>query len=101
MRYHRLMCSSKADPAGTPALIALVAAKVPHVVHEYAHDPASDLGYGLEAATTLGVDSSRVFKTLLVAVAEQLVVAVVPVDAQLDLKAVASAVGGQTGEAGL
>jgi Cys-tRNA(Pro)/Cys-tRNA(Cys) deacylase len=59
-------------------------------VHAYAHDPAV-ASYGTEAAEALGVEGGRVHKTLVAAVdlggREQLVVAVVPVDAQLDLKA--------------
>jgi len=55
-------------------------------VHEYAHDPASR-SYGLEAAEKLGVDAARVFKTLVADVDGTLTVAIVPVEAQLDLKA--------------
>jgi Cys-tRNA(Pro)/Cys-tRNA(Cys) deacylase len=61
-------------------------------VHEYAHDPRSD-SFGLEAATELGLDPDRVYKTLLAAADGNLVVAVVPVSGKLDLKALARAVG--------
>ena len=80
---------------GTPALVALDVAGVAHAVHPYEHDPASGLGYGLEAAQVLGVDPERVFKTLVTAVDGGLTVAVVPVTGQLDLKALAHAVGGK------
>lgn len=80
---------------GTPALVALDAAGIAHTVHPYDHDPASGLGYGLEAAEVLGVDPERVFKTLVTAVDGTLTVAVVPVTGQLDLKALAHAVGGK------
>ncbi len=49
--------------------------------------------YGLEAAEALGVAPARVFKTLLVDTGKGLAVGIVPVDGQLDLKAVASALG--------
>ncbi len=58
----------------------------------YLHDPAV-ASYGLEAAEALGVAPERVFKTLLVDTGDGLAVAVVPVDRQLDLKAVAAALG--------
>jgi Cys-tRNA(Pro)/Cys-tRNA(Cys) deacylase len=81
--------------AGTPALVALAAAGVPHVARTYEHDPASDLGYGLEAAHVLGVPPEQVFKTLVADVDGALTVAVVPVTGRLDLKALATAVAGK------
>ena len=81
--------------AGTPALVALVDAGAPHTAHTYEHDPATDLGYGLEAAHALGVPPEQVFKTLGADVVGALTVAVVPVTGRLDLKALASAVGGK------
>ena len=82
-------------PAGTPALVALAAAGVPHTAHASEHDPAGDVGYGLEAAQVLGVPPEQVFKTLMTAVDGTLTVAVVPVTGRLDLKALAGAVGGK------
>ena len=83
---------------GTPAIVAAERAKVAFTVHEYAHDPRAE-SYGLEAAEALGIAPERVFKTLLAAVdGGQLVVAVVPVTAQLDLKALAAAAGGRKAE---
>jgi len=79
---------------GTPATVALRAAGIPFVEHAYPHDPAST-GYGLEAASALGVDPDRVFKTLLAEVDGSLVVGVVPVSGRLDLKALAAAAGGK------
>ena len=81
--------------AGTPALVALEAAGVPHTAHAYDHDPTSDVGYGLEAAQVLGIPAEQVFKTLMTAVDGVLTVAVVPVTGMLDLKALAHAVGGR------
>ena len=71
---------------GTPAIVAAERAGITFVVHEYAHDPRA-ASYGLEAAEKLGVDAERVFKTLVADVDGVLTVAVVPVAAQLDLKA--------------
>ena len=79
---------------GTPATVALEKAGVTFTVHAYDHDPRS-ASYGLEAADALGLDPDAVFKTLLADVDGELVVAVVPVSGQLDLKALASAVGGK------
>ncbi len=71
---------------GTPAIVAAERAGVAFTVHEYAHDPKA-ASYGLEAAEKLGVDPARVFKTLVADVDGTLTVAIVPVEAQLDLKA--------------
>ena len=79
---------------GTPATVALEKAGVTFTVHAYDHDPRS-ASYGLEAADALGLAPDAVFKTLLAEVDGELVVAVVPVSGQLDLKALASAVGGK------
>jgi Cys-tRNA(Pro)/Cys-tRNA(Cys) deacylase len=49
----------------------------------------------MEAAVALGLDPAQVFKTLLAEVDGRLVVAVVPVDRSLDLKALAAAVAGK------
>jgi Cys-tRNA(Pro)/Cys-tRNA(Cys) deacylase len=65
-----------------------------HTVHSYEHDPRSS-SYGLEAAGALGVPAGQVFKTLIAEVDGALTVAVVPVDRQLDLKALAAAAGGK------
>ncbi|MER6420377.1 Cys-tRNA(Pro) deacylase [Streptomyces sp. NPDC001137] len=79
---------------GTPATVALTSAGVPYTVHSYDHDP-SHPSYGEEAAEAMGVSPERVFKTLVADVDGALTVAVVPVAGQLDLKALASAVGGK------
>jgi Cys-tRNA(Pro)/Cys-tRNA(Cys) deacylase len=77
---------------GTPATVALTAAGVAFTPRPYAHDPAA-ASYGLEAAEALGVAPARVFKTLLVEADTGLAVGIVPVDRQLDLKALATALG--------
>lgn len=80
--------------AGTPALTALAAAGVPFTVHEYAHDARAE-SYGTEAAEAMGVDPARVLKTLFADLDGTLAVGVVPVTGQLDLKALARALGGR------
>jgi Cys-tRNA(Pro)/Cys-tRNA(Cys) deacylase len=79
--------------AATPALAALTKAKVAHTVHRYEHDPAVT-AFGEEVVQALGVDGARVWKTLVAQLdTGELVVGVVPVAAQLDLKALAQALG--------
>lgn len=83
---------------GTPATVLLAREGVPHEVRTYEHDPVAHergTSYGSEAATALGVDPRQVFKTLVVDVDGTPTVAVVPVDASLDLKALAAAAGGK------
>lgn len=81
---------------GTPATDVLTAARVPFTLHPYPHDPRAT-SYGLEAAEALGVDPARVLKTLVVDTSSgsrpELAVGVVPVSRQLDLKAIAAALG--------
>ncbi|ATJ84284.1 Cys-tRNA(Pro) deacylase [Halomonas beimenensis] len=77
----------------TPAVRALEKAGVTFSVASYEHDPRRP-AYGEEAAEALGLDPDRVFKTLLAKLDDGgLVVAIVPVSAQLDLKALARAAG--------
>jgi Cys-tRNA(Pro)/Cys-tRNA(Cys) deacylase len=86
---------AKRKPSGgTPATVALERAGVAFTQHPYDHDPAA-ASYGLEAAQELGLDPRAVFKTLLADVDGRLVVGIVPVAGTLDLKALASAVGGK------
>jgi Cys-tRNA(Pro)/Cys-tRNA(Cys) deacylase len=80
--------------SGTPATLALRTAGVAFTEHASVHDPANT-DFGAEAATALGVDPDRVFKTLLAAVDGSLVVGIVPVTGKLDLKALAAAAGGK------
>ncbi len=70
----------------TPATRAARQAKVPHTLHEYRHDPGAD-SYALEAASALGLDPARVFKTLVVDRDGTLTVCVVPAGDQLDVRA--------------
>lgn len=77
----------------TPATTLLVEAEVAHRLHGYEHGAGA--AYGPEAAQALGLDPARVFKTLVAEVDGALTVAIVPVTAKLDLKALAAAVGGK------
>lgn len=77
---------------GTPATVALDRAGIEYAVRTYVHDPGA-ASFGLEAATALGEPPEKVLKTLLVDTDSGLAVGIVPVDRQLDLKAVAAAVG--------
>jgi Cys-tRNA(Pro)/Cys-tRNA(Cys) deacylase len=86
------MGKAKQGSTGTPATVALTRAGVAFEARSYEHDPAAP-SYGLEAAEALGVAPERVFKTLLVQGEAGLAVGIVPVDRQLDLKAVAAALG--------
>lgn len=84
---------AKRSAGGTPATVALTTAGVPFTLHTYDHDPRA-ASFGLEAAEALGVPADRVFKTLVASLDGRLVVGVVPVSRQLDLKALARALGG-------
>ena len=75
--------------APTPAVAALVRYGISHRVHRYEHDPAVT-SYGEEAVAALGAQPAQVFKTLVGSVGDDLVVALVPIDAELDLKALAA-----------
>jgi len=100
------MAKKARGAGGTPATVALSAAGIAFEVRAYEHDSlvtdrslrrasnARHEGYGLEAAEALGVDPERVFKTLLASLDGALVVGIVPVTGQLDLKALARALGG-------
>ena len=70
----------------TPAVVAARRAGIEFALHEYEHDLQAE-SHGLEAAERLGVDPARVLKTLVVEQDGSLAVAIVPVSAQLDLRA--------------
>ena len=85
----------------TPATQVASAAGVAYTLHSYNHDPGV-VSYGLEAAERMGVSPKRVAKTLVASVTRnnrpELVVGIVPVDGQLDLKALAAVVGSKRAE---
>ncbi len=77
----------------TPGITAARKAGIPHKIHEYVHDPASE-SYGQEAAGKLGVAEDRVFKTLVVQLeSKELLVGIVPVSSMLSMKMLAKAAG--------
>lgn len=77
----------------TPGIEQARRAGIEYRVHQYEHDPDSE-SWGLEAAQKTGVPAARVFKTLVVELADgKLAVGVVPVSAKLNLKLVARAAG--------
>lgn len=77
----------------TPAIRLLERRGIDHVVTPYELDAESD-SYGLDAARALGLAAASVFKTLLAQLDDgRLVVAMVPVDATLDLKALSRVAG--------
>jgi Cys-tRNA(Pro)/Cys-tRNA(Cys) deacylase len=85
---------AKKAAAGTPATALLTAQKVEHTLHPYEVAPDAP-NYGALVAQALGIATEQVFKTLIVQVDGSLVVAVVPVTGDLDLKALAHAAGGK------
>lgn len=73
----------------TPAIKQAQKAKIKFQTHAYEHD-AQHSSYGLEAAEKLNLEPLRVFKTLVASLDnQQLVVCLVPVSQQLNLKQVA------------
>jgi len=85
---------AKKAAAGTPATALLTAHKVEHTLHPYDVSPDAP-NYGALVAEALGIGAERVFKTLIADVDGDLVVGVVPVTGDLDLKALAQAAGGK------
>jgi Cys-tRNA(Pro)/Cys-tRNA(Cys) deacylase len=88
-------------PTGTRAIELARRTGIDHRVHAYApaerhgRDRDTRPAYGLEAAEALGVASDRMFKTLVATVDDRLVLAIVPVARELDLKRLAAAIGGR------
>jgi Cys-tRNA(Pro)/Cys-tRNA(Cys) deacylase len=86
---------------GTRATQELTRLGIAHSVHPFDHqdlDAPRGRPYGAAAAAALGVPPGQVFKTLIASVDGSLTVAVVPVAGQLNLKALAQAVGGKRAE---
>ena len=82
----------------TPAVRAMEQAGLAFQLLEYDYDPSAD-EIGLQAAQALGRGPSTVFKTLVVALdSGELICAIIPSDARLNLKAIASAAGAKKAE---
>ena len=77
----------------TPAVDELAGAGIEFEVMQYEHDASAE-SFGTEAAEKLALDPDEVFKTLLAELdSGELIVAIVPVEGRLDLKALARAAG--------
>ena len=77
---------------GTPATVALQKAGVAFTLHEYDYDPNA-ARIGMQAAGALGVDPARLLKTLMAKAGNTVVCVLVPSDAEVSLKKLASAAG--------
>jgi Cys-tRNA(Pro)/Cys-tRNA(Cys) deacylase len=90
--------------SGTRAIDLVRRAGIDFEIHTYVpqerqgRDREARPAYGREAAEALDVDPARVFKTLVASVDGRLVLAIVPVAAELDLKRLAAAIGGRRAE---
>ena len=77
----------------TPAIRVLDNWNISYRLHSYHHEPNGP-SYGMEAAQKLGIPADQVLKTLIVRNERQeIMMAILPVSARLDLKAVATAAG--------
>lgn len=76
----------------TPATQAMEKSGKPFALLEYEYDPEA-ASIGLQAARALGLAPAQVFKTLMVLAGDEAVVAIVPSDRELSLKALAAAAG--------
>jgi len=76
----------------TPCIQLLKKRKIAYTLHQYIHDKTTP-SYGKEAIDKLGVDADRVYKTLVVSVDTELVVAVVPALSMLNMKLIAKSMG--------
>lgn len=75
----------------TPAIVFLKKKKVSFDIHQYQHE-AGAASYGIEAAQKLEIEQHQVFKTIVLETEQKkLVVAIVPVDNQVNLKKLAKA----------
>lgn len=85
-------CGDQPDTM-TPAITAAKRSGIGYQIHDYQHDPSTP-SYGLEAAEKLGLPTGQVFKTLVAALdTQELVVAILPVAARLNMKRLARALG--------
>jgi Cys-tRNA(Pro)/Cys-tRNA(Cys) deacylase len=73
-------------------------AGVDHALHDYEVDEAVGEGYGEAVAAAIGADETQVFKTLMVVVDGEHVVAIIPVTERLSMKKLAAAAGRRRAE---
>lgn len=76
----------------TPATTAMDRARKPYELLEYQYDPDAQ-SIGLHAAQSMGLPPSQVFKTLMTIAGDEPLIAVLPSDRELNLKALAHAAG--------
>lgn len=81
----------------TRATLALQQAGMPFTVHTYDYDPNAER-IGLQAAEAIGAEPSTVLKTLMVLVDGKPACVIVPSDQEVNLKKLASALGGKTAQ---
>jgi Cys-tRNA(Pro)/Cys-tRNA(Cys) deacylase len=81
----------------TRATQALQQAGVSFSVHSYEYDPNAER-IGLQAAEAIGADPNTVLKTLMVLVDNKPACVVVPSDKEVNLKKLASALGGKAAQ---
>ncbi len=82
----------------TPAINTLKKQSISHKVHPDKHDPKSE-AYGIEAAEKLDIPVEKVFKTLVASIdSQELVVAIIPVAEQRNMKKLAKAAGAKKAE---
>ena len=81
----------------TRATAALEKAGVAFTIHSYDYDPDADR-IGMQAAEALGELPRRVLKTLMVLLDGKPACAILPSDAQLSMKKLATALGGKSAE---
>lgn len=86
------------NSAATPALIKLTAENIPYELDIHDVDLKNDKGFALDSSEVMGVDPACVFKTLMADVEGEHVVAIVPADCTLNLKALAKAGGAKRAE---
>ncbi|WP_230531831.1 Cys-tRNA(Pro) deacylase [Microvirga roseola] len=81
----------------TRATLALQQAGVSFTVHSYDYDPNAER-IGLQAAEAMGADPNSVLKTLMVLVDNKPACVVVPSDREVNLKKLASGLGGKAAQ---
>ena len=79
----------------TPATLALRKLGVAFRLHTYVYDSDAD-NIGLQAAEALGVEPSRMLKTLMAEVEGEPVCVIVPTDCEVSMKKLAAAFDGKT-----
>lgn len=76
----------------TRATLAMQKTGKPFEILEYSYDPDAP-SIGLQAASSLGLPPSMVFKTLMLEAGDEICVALLPSDRELNLKVLASVAG--------